>query len=220
MSQTANKDIIDFQKALLNWFQEHGRDFPWRRKKLSHYNLIVAEILLQRTRADTIANFYPQFIIDFPNWESLDKISTLALETYLKPLGLSKQRAPRLKELASAMIKNNNRIPNNRADLEAMPMMGQYIANATELLILKRRLPLLDVNMARLLERFFGPRKIVDIRYDLYLQKLAGCIADHVNSVEINWAILDFASLVCRAKNPICLTCIFREKCLYFNSLK
>ncbi len=33
--------------------------------------------------------------------------------------------------------------------------------------------PLLDVNMSRVLERYFGPRSLADIRYDPYLQNLA-----------------------------------------------
>ena len=33
--------------------------------------------------------------------------------------------------------------------------------------------PMIDVNMARVLERYFGTRKLVDIRYDNYLQSLA-----------------------------------------------
>lgn len=54
-----------------------------------------------------------------------------------------------------------------------MPMMGQYITNAFELYILnilKKKSPLLDVNMARLLERFFGERKLADIRHDPYFR--------------------------------------------------
>jgi hypothetical protein len=50
---------------------------------------------------------------------------------------------------------------------------GQYIANAVLLLCHGEPQPLLDVNMARVLERVFGPKKLADIRYDPYLQQLA-----------------------------------------------
>ncbi|MFM7022382.1 MAG: hypothetical protein ACKOXB_05350 [Flavobacteriales bacterium] len=76
--------------------------------------------------------------------------------------------------------------------------MGQYISNAVELVVYNKPSPLIDVNMARVLERFFGPRKMADIRYDPYLQELAYKVVNHKNAKEVNWAILDFAALVCR----------------------
>jgi A/G-specific adenine glycosylase len=92
-------------------------------------------------------------------------------------------------------------------------MMGQYITNAFELFILKRASPLLDVNMARVLERYFGKRKLSDIRYDPYLQTLANKIVDHQYSKEINWSILDLGSLICKKTNPLCNNCPLESKC-------
>ncbi len=83
-------------------------------------------------------------------------------------------------------------------------MMGQYITNAFELYILKKQSPLLDINMARLLERFFGKRQLVDIRHDPYLQTLAYRVVNIENSKELNWAILDFAALICKRNKPLC----------------
>ena len=48
--------------------------------------------------------------------------------------------------------------------------MAQYIANVVELIIFNQPSPLLDVNMARELERLFGARQMADIRFDTYLQ--------------------------------------------------
>jgi len=74
----------------------------------------------------------------------------------------------------------------------------------------------MDVNMARVLERFFGPRKLADIRYDPYLQKLARDILPRKGAKEFNWAVLDFAALVCRTRQPLCPTCTLRTRCLFF----
>jgi A/G-specific adenine glycosylase len=69
--------------------------------------------------------------------------------------------------------------------------------------------------MARVLERFFGERKMADIRYDPYLQDLAYRIVAHKNSKEINWAILDFSALICKPK-PLCSLCMLNSRCTYF----
>jgi A/G-specific adenine glycosylase len=220
MAKPTQKEIGALQNILLDWFQRNRRSFPWRKKKNTKYQIIISEILLQRTRAEVVQNFFPQFTSTFPGWKALNAASADNLEKVLKPLGLSKQRAIRLKALASQIEKNGGKLPSSRSDLESLPMMGQYIANAVELIIFHRRLPLLDVNMARVLERYFGPRKLADIRYDQYLQKLAFKVTNHENSLAINWAILDFAALVCKIKTPICSSCPLSIKCLYFNSLK
>lgn len=74
--------------------------------------------------------------------------------------------------------------------------------------------------MARVLERFFGPRKLVDIRYDPYLQTLSYKVVAGNDSVFTNWAVLDLASLVCKNKNPQCGICPLVNKCRYAEQLQ
>jgi len=216
MAATTQKNISKFQQTLLTWYDTDGRHFPWRNKRLTQYQIIIAETLLQRTKAETVSKFYSQFIKDFPNWTSLAEADTSTIEQYLKPIGLYRQRAKRLKNLALEMVKRKGKLPRDRAELESIPFMGQYIANSVELIIYKQPSPLIDVNMSRLLERYFGKRKLADIRYDPYLQKLSYKVINHSRAKEINWAILDYAALICRAKNPKCNICKLRIGCNYF----
>lgn len=219
MPKPTQKNIKSFQDAILEWYKLNGRHFPWRNKDLTHYQLVIAETLLQRTKAETVSTFYKQFIKDFPNWAALANADTAVLEKYLTPLGLYRQRSKRLKKLAEEMVKRKGKLPRDRAELETIPFMGQYIANAVELIIYKQPSPLIDVNMARLIERYFGKRKMVDIRYDPYLQKLSYIVVNHEKAKEINWAILDYAALICKEITPICNNCIFRAKCNYYANI-
>jgi A/G-specific adenine glycosylase len=148
-----------------------------------------------------VAKFYPLFLQDFPTWKSLVEADIKVIEKRLKPVGLSKQRAVRLKNLSIEMLKRNGRLPKNRSELECIPYMGQYIANSVELIIFKRRVPLIDVNMARVLEYYFGKRKKIDIRYDPFLQNLAHKIVNHPKTIEINWAILDLGAVMQKTKD-------------------
>lgn len=209
--------IFYFRKKLLFWFEKHGRDFPWRNDQASKYLLIISEILLQRTKAETVSNFLPVFIKQYPSWESLWKADQEDLYSALKPIGLYKQRGDRLIKLAHEIKRRNGEFPRNRNEIEEMPMMGQYITNAYELYVLNKKKPLLDVNMARLLERYFGPRKLADIRYDKYLQDLSHMVVNVKKSKELNWAILDYASLLCTKNNPKCSGCILQTKCDHYH---
>jgi len=209
-------DILYFQKKLLKWYSENGRYFPWRKKSATNYELIIAEVFLQRTKAETVAKFLPHFFKKYPSWKQLADATEKELQDISRPLGLYKQRGSRLYRLAQELKKRKGRFPKNRNEVEDIPMMGQYITNAYELYVLKKRSPLLDVNMARLLERYFGKRKLADIRYDPFLQELSYKVINLERSKELNWAILDYAALVCLNKNPKCYICILKNKCNIF----
>jgi A/G-specific adenine glycosylase len=213
--EITDQKIKIFQNKILCWYENNGRHFPWRNKSATNYQKIISEALLQRTRAEVVAKFFPNFIKKYPSWNQLGNANEEELQDILKPLGLYKQRGSRLYRLAQILKNKKGRFPKNRADVEELPLMGQYITNAYELFILKRPSPLLDVNMARVLERYFGPRQKADIRHDPYLQDLSKKVVNHTNFKEVNWAILDFGSLICTARKPKCFDCLFVKTCNY-----
>lgn len=194
ISHIPPQKIKQFQKDILKWYKKYGRKFPWRNKSATNYQRIISEVLLQRTRAQTVAKYYPKFIKKYPSWKKLSKASVKQLERDLKPIGLYKQRAVRLNAFAKEMAKRNGRFPKTREEIDKIPFVGQYIGNAIEIFVLKRAKPLLDINMARVLEKEFGNRKLTDIRYDPYLQELCLSVVNSKKCKEINWAILDFSA--------------------------
>lgn len=216
MGQIKSNKIKFVQETLLKWFSSNGRDFPWRKKNINNYKKIIAEVLLQRTRAETVAIYFPRFLSKYPSWESITNSKRITIESFLKPFGLYKLRSRQILKLSSEIVKKKGRFPRDLSSLLAIPGIGQYNANAIMLLVHEKPFPLIDVNMARFVERIFGPRKLADIRDDPFLQKLCLRIVNHKKAKEINWAILDFAALVCRKREPLCFNCIFKMKCIYY----
>lgn len=211
----ATPDILFFRKELLAWFETHRREFPWRRNDVSNFEAIFSEILLQRTKAETVARFYPTFFTVFPGWNELSEASLEELETLLKPLGLSKHRAVRIFKIASEYKRRNGVLPKSVAELQESEMASLYLSNAYELFVLKRRAALIDVNMARLLSRFFSPDHAKDLRINKSLQELAYTVTNVRDCKELNWAILDIAALICTARKPKCGRCPLRKRCRY-----
>ena len=80
MAAVTVKNIIKFQRTLLTWYDTDGRHLPWKNKRLTQYQIIIAETLLQRTKAETASKFYNQFIKDFPNWTRLTQADTATIE--------------------------------------------------------------------------------------------------------------------------------------------
>lgn len=209
----SHQDIKTLAQSLLHWYRQNGRQYPWREETATLYQRVVAEILLQRTRVDTVASFLPEFYAQFPTWKELIMSDQEDLHRFLYPLGLWKQKADTLRGLASEMVNRGGQFPNDYNEIRDLPGVGQYIANAIALFNSKEPRPLLDVNMARVLERYFGPRELADIRDDPFLQNLAHTIIlvsnDYINT---NFAILDFAALICK-RRPLCYQCPVRSGC-------
>jgi A/G-specific adenine glycosylase len=137
------------------------------------------------------------------------------LQHLLRPLGLWRRKTNVILALSREMSRRHGRFPRSRNEIEELPGIGQYIANAILLFCHAECAPLLDVNMARVLERAFGPRQLADIRYDPYLQNLAMRIVKCDKPAKLNWAILDLAALVCTSKKPNCDLCPVAFQCLY-----
>ncbi|MBR0804333.1 hypothetical protein JQ636_12355 [Bradyrhizobium japonicum] len=154
------------------------------------------------------------FMSEFPDWESLANAPSVRLQDQLRPVGLWQRRADSFRRLASEMVLLGD-LPRSREELERLPGIGQYIASAVMLMRDGRPEPLLDSNMARVLERYFGPRERADIRYDPYLQALSRQVVRCSRSLEASWAILDLAALVCLPRLPRCDQCPLATGCRF-----
>jgi len=209
-------DITFFRRALLEWFLTNKRQFPWRKDVITNYEVIISEILLQRTKAETVAKYYGIFFKKYPNWNKLKNATVQDLENILKPLGLYKHRANRLYKIIHEYKLKGEKLPQNKNELHDSSLSTLYISNAYELLLLNHRAALLDVNMARVLSRYFNPQEFKDVRNDKLLQDLAHNVINVKKCKELNWAILDFAAIVCKSSKPRCNNCVLKSKCKYF----
>jgi A/G-specific adenine glycosylase len=213
MRHPSAREIATLQSKLESWFQTNGRSFPWRRRGATVYEQIIPEVLLQRTRADVVAQFVPQFLKRYPSWKRLANASEFDLQPLLQPLGLWRRRAASLVNLARAIVAKNGRLPVTRPEIEALPAVGQYICNAIMLFKHGVPEPLLDANMARVLERCFGPRTLADIRYDPTLQQVARRVVAGPKAIRTNWAILDVGAAICTRIAPRCPACPLQRVC-------
>jgi A/G-specific adenine glycosylase len=206
------------RRRLLSWFKQSGRSFPWRDPERTPYEVVVAEILLQRTTAAGVARAYAGFTERYPSWEALAQAPHEGLENALRPLGLWRQKALAFQQLAQSIEERGGIVPRSRAELERLPGIGPYTASAVLAIVCGRAEPLLDVNMARCLWRFFGSPEPTTQGPKRWLQALALRLVSGKRSLQVNWAVLDFGALVCKARGPRCQKCPLRARCQYAGS--
>ena len=204
------------RRRLLSWFERSGRSFPWRDPGRTPYEVVVAEILLQRTTAAGVARAYAGFIERYPSWATLAHAPLDDLENTLRPLGLWRQKALAFHHLAESIEEHGGVIPRTRAELERLQGIGPYTASAVLAIVYGQAEPLLDVNMARLLVRLFGSPGLTEAGTKGLLHAFALRLVSGKRSLEVNWAVLDFGALVCRARRPRCPECPLRTRCRSF----
>jgi len=219
ISPEAVKRISWLRRRLLSWFARNGRSFPWREPGRVPYEVVVTEILLQRTTATGVARAYPGFVDRYPSWASLEQAPLEDLENALRPLGLWRQKALAFQQLALSIEGRGGVVPRSRTELERLPGIGPSTASAVLAIVYGRAEPLLDVNMARLLERFLGLSERAEESPKRTLHALALRLVCGKRSLVVNWAALDFGALVCRARHPLCPECALRTKCQFVRSL-
>ncbi len=201
-----------FRQQLLKWGIANRRDYPWR-KTTDAYHLLVAESLLQKTDADTVAPIYELFLEYYPTIQDLAAANLEDVAKILKPLGLF-FRAERLQQCAEIIIRlYDGKVPEDQKQLLKLPGIGDYTARAIGSQAFNQPLAVLDANVARILERFFGLRgERVKSRCKI-LWGAADLIAPKTEVGTWNLALLDFGALTCKAQNPDCEHCPLASKC-------
>lgn len=201
-----------FRYQLSIWAAENLRKFAWR-CTTDPYEIFIAEFLLQKTGATTVAPIYNTFLSKYPTLKDLAAASLAEISLLLKPLGLH-FRAKRLHESVQIILKDYaGKIPTSEAQLLTLPGVGKYTARAICSQAYSQPLAVLDTNVARIFERFFGLQgDRVKSRCKL-LWQAAQQVAPNTEVGKWNLTLLDFGASVCTARNPSCANCPLAREC-------
>jgi len=200
-----------FVRTLLRWGRRNRRDFPWR-SDTDPFRVLVAEILLQRSRAGTVAKVYEALFARWPTPETLAGADPDEIRTVIRPLGLV-SRAVRLRDLAAVVAEGG--VPRSPEDLQRLPGVGAYAARATAAVAFGRRTAVVDGVSARVYRRYFGAEAVLAPTADPALWRLVEEVTPNAAVREWNWAVLDHASAICTPKVPRCGLCPLEPRCAY-----
>ncbi len=189
---------------LLAWFAKHGRhDLPWRQTS-DPYHIYVSEIMLQQTQVERVLQKYPIFLERFPTLVSLaaaDSDEVLALWS-----GLGYYR--RALAMQACAKQCGGELPRSVVELMKLPGIGRYTAHAIASFAYDAALPVVDVNIERVLRRYFG---LLGSQKEVW-QK-AEEFLDFAHPKVHNLALMDLGAMVCTA-SPKCEACPLQNGCI------
>lgn len=150
--------IQSFQRMILDYYNSHTRNLPWRNEK-DPYKIFISEMMLQQTQAERVVEKYFQFIQKFPDFKTLSESSLQEVLELWKGLGYNR-RAIWMKEAARIIFKDyNGKLPSDPTILEKLKGIGH--ATAREMITFSYNIPtvFIETNIRRVFIYFFFNQK-------------------------------------------------------------
>lgn len=203
--------LARIQRALIAWFEAHGRDLPWRRTR-DPYRILVSEIMLQQTQVERVKPKYEAFLAQFPTLETLAAASSGDVIRAWAGLGYNR-RALNLQRTAQAVLnEHGGTFPDTPAALRTLPGIGPYTAGAVACFAFERDVAFMDTNIRRVLQRVFvGPDDAP--ASERQLLALGTEAVPSKRGWTWNQAIMELGALICTAAKPRCQICPLRTEC-------
>lgn len=208
-------DVRWMRRRLRAWGETHRRPFPWRSTG-DPFRVLVAEVLLQRTRAEAVVPVYREVFRRWPTARRLAAAQVTSIASVIRPLGL-RYRAPRLRDLARCVC-SWSEVPKDVETLMRLPGVGRYAANATLAAAYGMGTPVVDRVSARVYRRFLGLPDDSLPASDGSLWTLVADITPRGIEREWNWAVLDLAASTCLPARPRCFLCPLSARCRYLKA--
>ena len=205
-------DIENFPELIIRWWKSNHRHFPWRMEDVP-YKILIAEVLLHRTRAKNVASVYEEFIQRYPNLMKLGTADRDDVMDILKPLGL-KWRVESLIEMTIIIAtKFDGKIPCRKEELLTLPGVGDYIASALRVFAWGKTEPLIDTNTVRIISRIYNRKENDSFRKGRSVRIFYKELVGKADPKQFGYAMLDLASLLCLPKEPDCMNCSLAHLC-------
>lgn len=207
----------DFSRVLLRWYKSVQRPLPWRETK-NPYAIWISEVMLQQTTVQAVIPYFENWMTVFPDLPSLARAPLQKVLKAWQGLGYY-QRARNLHAAAKKILEDHGgKIPDSYAELIELPGFGSYTAAAVLSLAFDLPYPVLDTNVRRVLMRLEGFKMEASTRYDKTLLGLLDLLLPIKNAGPFNQALMELGALICRPKNPSCLTCPVHLSCKAYAS--
>ncbi len=198
---------------ILNWFEQQGRQLPWRDTR-EPYRIWIAEVILQQTRIEQGIHYFYRFIERFPNLESLAKAEQSEVLKYWEGLGYY-SRARNLHQAAKTLVNDYQGIfPTNHQELIKLKGIGPYTSRAIGSFAFDNPTGVIDGNVLRVMARVLGDAS--PINQPATRKRFQVLIDDWVTDLPsrpFNFGIMDLGATVCTPTQPACLICPLQEDC-------
>lgn len=220
MPVTPSPDADGLHEEVLDWFDDHARDLPWRhpppgRERPDPWAVLVSEIMLQQT---PVVRVLPVFTSWMERWSTPSALAAEPSAEAVRAWGRLgyPRRALRLHAAATAIVaEHDGVVPSDHAALLALPGVGEYTAAAVASFAFGQRHVVMDTNVRRVLARVIEGVEHPGRSVTAAERRLATSVLPDDDAVAARWAAatMELGALVCTARSPRCDDCPVVDRC-------
>ncbi len=209
-------------KKILAWYDNSKRKLPWRVGKKSPkklYYRLLSEFMLQQTQVKTVIPYFNKFRKKFKTIKALSKSNEKQILKMWEGLGYYR-RARNLLACSKILVQNyKSKLPRSIIEIKKLPGIGDYTANALLGLVYNEPRIAVDGNVRRVFSRNLNIEEN-KINFNKFIKKNKKKFFITKRNDDFVEALMEFGALICKPKDPNCLTCCLNKTCKYFKSSK
>ena len=208
-------DGILFTRRLLDWYDAHRRDLPWRHAP-EPYGVWVSEIMAQQTQMDRVVGYFERWMDRFPDIDTLARSREEDVLRLWEGLGYYSRAKNMIRAAETIVTEHGGRFPSDPASIRALPGVGGYTAGAISSIAFGLPEPAVDANVLRVFARLFdldAPVRASSTR--TFVEEKVRSFMPEGRTGDFTQALMELGALVCSRK-PACGECPVRSLCAAF----
>ena len=191
-----------------------NRLYPDAHCELNHkdsFELLIAVVLSAQTTDVSVNRVTPALFKKYPDALSLSEASEEDVMRLIHSIGLYKNKSRNIINLAKELVKRfNGEVPSKREELESLPGVGRKTANVVLSNCFDYPAFAVDTHVSRVSKRLMIARKDDDV---LTIEKKLMKFFPRNCWSRLHHQFIFFGRYKCKAKNPECTDCPFRDSC-------
>ena len=191
-----------------------NRLYPDAHCELNHkdsFELLIAVVLSAQTTDVSVNRVTPALFEKYPDAISLSEASEEDVMRLIHSIGLYKNKSRNIINLAKELVKRfNGEVPSKREELESLPGVGRKTANVVLSNCFDYPAFAVDTHVSRVSKRLMIATKDDDV---LTIEKKLMKFFPRNCWSRLHHQFIFFGRYKCKAKNPECTDCPFRDSC-------
>ena len=201
------------RQKLLEWYDEAGRDLPWRRTR-DPYAVWVSEVMLQQTRVETVIPYYQRFLEKFPTPQALAEADEDVVLSRWSGLGYYRRARLLHAGVREVVAHYGGKVPEDADARRALPGVGRYTAGAIGSIAFDKEEPIVDGNVTRVLARLLRIETPVGTSATTNrLWEEAARLVPGERPGDFNQALMELGATICMPRQARCASCPVADEC-------
>ena len=173
--------------------------------------------MLQQTQVKTVIPYFNKFTKKYKTLRALSKSNEKEILKMWEGLGYYR-RARNLLACSKKLVKDyKSKLPDTLEELKKLPGVGEYTGNALLGLVYNKPTIAIDGNVKRVFSRNLN-RDEKEINFEKLINKNKKKLLNTNRNADFVEALMEFGALICKPKDPNCITCCLNKTCKYFKS--